>query len=234
MSREPKPTIVDHNIQRDILRTLVHAGSARFSELKPKRVESNLFMYHLKQMIKSDIIEKDGINYSLTTDGRMYIDRANLDDLFFRVQPKIVNILAIKSGKGNWLLLERLHEPHMNRVGFPSGKLHYGETLEEAAERELMEKAGLTGIKLKLAGNVAMRFTAENSEDVINHTIGYVFVATLSDEPEIKNLSEHWRSFWGEEKHLLSGNIFKGHPDILELIASGRPFVKSLNYISDY
>lgn len=231
---EPNPNLLDHVIQKDIVHVLVTLGNARFSELKPKRVESNLFMYHLNQLIKRGLVEKHGTSYQLTTDGRMFVDRANLDRLVFRVQPKIVNILAVKSGKGNWLLLERLHEPHLNRVGFPSGKLHYGETLEESASRELEEKSGLTGITLKLTGNVAMRFLNKKGDQTINHTIGYVYAAEIKGEPELKNDSPYWRSFWGTEKQLLTGNVFKGHPDILKLLTKKTMFIESLDYESDY
>lgn len=234
MPREPQPDILDHVIQKNIVKTLVSLKHARFSELKPKQVESNLFMYHLKQLIKRGIVEKQDNGYILSTEGRMFVDRANLDRLVFRVQPKIVSILAVKSGKGNWLLLERLHEPHMNRIGFPSGKLHYGEKLEDAAVRELVEKAGLSNIPLKMTGNVGMRFMDKAGQDVINHTIGYVFAAELTDEPAITNSSPYWRSFWGAEDKLLTGNVFKGHQDILHHLASGKLFIESLDYESDY
>jgi ADP-ribose pyrophosphatase YjhB (NUDIX family) len=45
------------------------------------------------------------------------------------------------------LLYKRKHQPLINQVGFPYGKLHLGESVQEAAERELMEK---TGLKCKL------------------------------------------------------------------------------------
>lgn len=229
---EPSPNLIDHVIQRDIVKKLTLSGSARFSELKPKNIESNLFMYHLNQLKKRDMVAKNGTTYSLTSVARMYVDRANLEKLVFRVQPKIVSILAIKSSKQNWLLLERTHEPHMNRVGFPSGKLHYGETLEDSAVRELEEKAGLTGVDLTLAGSVAMRFL--KGDQVINHTIGNIFTAELASEPDVTVESPFWKSYWGSEAELFGPNTFKGHKDILDLLKSGAVFIQSLDYESDY
>lgn len=233
-SQEPNPNLVDHVIQKHILRTLVSASSARFSELKPPKTESNLFMYHLNQLIKRGVVMKDDGKYTLSAVGMAFVDRANLDKLVFRIQPKIVTILAIKSSSGNWLLLERLHEPHMNRTGFPSGKLHYGETLESAAVRELREKAGIESVDLTLRGNIAMRFLSKYKTETVNHTIGYVFCAQLDSQPKIENKSEYWRTFWGSEDMLLTGNVFKGHPDILRLIDTEQTFIESLDYISDY
>ncbi len=232
--KEPKPGLLDHIIQKHIVRKLLSAGKAKFSELRPDRVESNLFMYHLNLLIKRGVVEKNDGQYVLSAAGGAFVDRANLDKLEFRVQPKIVTILAITSASGKWLLLERLHEPHMNRIGFPSGKLHYGETLEHAAVRELDEKTGITGVKLKLAGNVAMRFMDKDKEVTVNHTLGYVFTATAAEESGLVNKSTYWRSFWGTEADLITGNVFKGHPDILKLLASGKTFISSFDFVSDF
>lgn len=231
---EPSPNLIDHAVQKEIVRTLVTKSQAKYSELKPVRVESNLFMYHVNQLIKRGVVEKaDGI-YKLTTLGSMYVDRANLDKLIFRIQPKIVSILAVNSGEGRWLLLKRLHEPHMNRIGFPSGKLHYGETLEDSAQRELYEKAGITDVELSLCGNVAMRFLDADSNETINHTIGYIFKAHLKDEPPVTNKSKYWAAFWGSQQELLTGNVFKGHPEILTLLNTSKTFIESLDFTSDY
>lgn len=232
--QDPDPNLIDHAVQKNIVRKLISLGKGKFSELKPERVESNLFMYHVNQLIKRGVVAKKDGFYELTTLGRAFVDRASLNRLVFRVQPKIVTILAVKSAKNNWLLLERTHEPHMNRIGFPSGKLHYGETLEAGAARELEEKAGLTRVTLQLAGNIAMRFMDAGGKDTINHTIGYVFTGELDDEPPLAGGSPFWRSFWGKEKQLMEGNVFKGHPDILNLIENSKVFIESLDYESDY
>lgn len=223
---------IEHVIQRNIIKTLALSGSARFSELKPKEIESNLFMYHLNQLKKRDMIKKEGNQYVLTAQAGMYVDRSNIDKLVLRVQPKIITILAVKSAKGNWLLLERTHEPHMNRIGFPSGKVHYGEDIHESAKRELEEKADITGTELQLAGSVIMRFMRD--EQVVNHIIGYIFTGTVGDETVIQVDSPYWRAFWGSEDELFGSNTFKGHKDILELLASKSLFMTSLDYESDY
>lgn len=231
---EPDPKLIDHVIQKDIIRTLMSASSARFSELKPKRVESNLFMYHLNQLIQRSVVSKDNGIYSLTKTGRAFVDRANLDKLVFRVQPKILTILAVRSDAGDWLLLERTHEPHMNRVGFPSGKIHFGEDLQDAANRELLEKTGLDEVPLALRGNVFMRFIDTPTSQVMNHIIGYVFSGEVSGRPKPGPANEYWRAFWGAESKLLDGNVFKGHKDILELLGSDEHFIASFDYESDF
>lgn len=231
---ELDPNLIDHAVQKDIVRTLVSSGNARFSVLKPKRIESNLFMYHLNQLLQRGVVEKNDGSYSLTSKGRAFVDRANLDKLVFRVQPKILTILAVETKGGKWLLLERKHEPHMNRTGFPSGKIHFGEPLNDAAERELFEKTGIVDVPLKLRGNICMRFLDKSTLQVMNHIIGYVYYAKVANELEPHSPSKYWRAFWGDEEQLTTGNVFKGHQDILKLLVSKKKFIESFDYESDF
>lgn len=232
--KEPSPDIIDHVIQRDIVKKLVISGDSKYSELKPAKVESNLFMYHMNKLKKAGIVTKNGNLYSLSTAGRTFVDRANLDKLKFRIQPKIITILVLKSVKGNYLILERLHEPHMNRKGFISGKIHYGERLEDSASRELKEKSGLEGIDLNLAGNICMRFLDKTHKETVSHTIGYVYTGTVYDEPIITNNSQYWKSFWAKEEELYGNDTFKGHKEILNLIKTNKMFIESFDFESDY
>jgi hypothetical protein len=72
---------------------------------------------------------------SLTMDGKLYADQVNLKTLKVRRQPKIVTLVAVQNSKDQWLLYKRKHQPLINQIGFPYGKLHLGETVQEAAER---------------------------------------------------------------------------------------------------
>lgn len=47
------------------------------------------------------------------------------------------------------LLIQRKHEPWMNKWAIPGGFLEVDETCEAGARRELQEETGLTGIPLK-------------------------------------------------------------------------------------
>ena len=122
----------------------------------------------------------------------------------------------------------------MNRTGFPSGKIHFGEELQDAANREVLEKTGLIDLPLKLRGNVFMRFIDTATSQAMNHIVGYVFSAEIQDTPDLKPPSEHWRAFWGDESQLIDGNVFKGHKDILELLNTKKQFIASFDYESDF
>lgn len=229
---EPK---VMHHIQRDILRTLLSAPAVRFKDLKPAGLESNIFMYHLKTLIKEGLVEKEEGGYGLTSAGKHFVDRANLASLKVRIQPKTITILAVENSDGKLLILERLHQPFINHKGFPSGKIHYGESLQDAANRELIEKTGLTDIPLSFRGNFIMRYDKDGA--TVNHIIGYVFSGVASDNPPLDFKNEYFKSYWGDKSELYADNRFKGHPELFELLEKtpkNQLFVAEHDFTSDF
>lgn len=224
-----------HHIQRDLLRTLLFVPSARFKDLKPAGMESNIFMYHLKTLIKNGYVEKLDDGYALTSMGKHYVDRANLESLHVRIQPKIITIVVLERDDGKLAILERLHQPFIGFKGFPSGKVHYGESLQDAAKRELQEKTGLTGIDLQLRGNFIMKFS--RNEEIVNHIVGYVFYGQAPATLPLDFTAPLFRSYWGDSQELHEDNRFKGHPELFELLEKTPPdqlFFAEHEFTSDF
>ena len=57
--------------------------------------------------------------------------------------------VALRNG-GRFLLVKRGRAPSLGEYAFPGGRVEEGETLEEAARRELLEETGLTAGALAL------------------------------------------------------------------------------------
>jgi 8-oxo-dGTP diphosphatase len=56
----------------------------------------------------------------------------------------VVAVLAVVIRDGQVLLVQRANPPDAGLWGFPGGKVEYGETLLQAAERELLEETGVS------------------------------------------------------------------------------------------
>ncbi|MCA0044615.1 NUDIX hydrolase [Celeribacter litoreus] len=57
--------------------------------------------------------------------------------------PKL-GALAVCVRDGRFLLVQRSKEPDLGKWGFPGGHVELGESITEAAERELFEETGIT------------------------------------------------------------------------------------------
>lgn len=164
-----------HHIQRDIVKTLCFCTDIRFSKLKPKNLESNIFMYHLKQLIKMGLVEKSPSGaYQLSSKGLAYVDKLSLYTKRPALQPKTVVYLQILDKKGSQLYWRRKIQPSINRVGVPIGKLHHGEDIKDSAKRELLEKTGLDNVDLEYRGIANLKFLA--GDVLISNIICFVFI----------------------------------------------------------
>ena len=132
-----------HNIQYAILTLLMSNKVRRFSELRPDRVDSNLFQYHLKKLITDGYVEKIVGGYTLSARGLNYADRHSSSLKAERAQPKIIAIVIVRNAKGEILVVQKPQQPWLGTYHIPAGKVHDGEPAAEAGQRELLEKTGL-------------------------------------------------------------------------------------------
>lgn len=120
-------------------------------------------------------------------------------------------IVFRKSLKLEVLLIERGAEPFKNMWAFPGGFVDMDETVEKAAERELFEETGLTGIELKQFHT----FSAIN-RDPRHRTVSVVFVGFTELNIEPKAGDDAKNAKWFDLNNL--PNLAFDHAEILKKI----------------
>jgi ADP-ribose pyrophosphatase YjhB (NUDIX family) len=204
-----------HRLQQHIMQQLIMNPCLRYADIKPREVEGNLFMYHLRQLMKDELVVKgeDGL-YKLTPKGKQFADRLSLKSLSPRVQPRIVTLMAVEDGSGRWLFYRRKRQPLIDKIGFPYGKIHRGESVREAAERELNEKTGLTA-ELEHRGD-GYATTFEEGEPV-SEILFHMFYGH-SPHGELLSRSHIGEPMWLNPADLKPGEVMSNSLELLRLV----------------
>lgn len=149
MSYEPEV----HKVQMMILKSLLFVVDASFGELRRQTgLDSDLFNFHLKKLVENGYVLKQAPGkYSLSASGKTYANRMDTEDATIERQPKLSVVIIVEDATGRQLHQERLKQPYYGYWGHPTGKIRWGETMLEAAARELCEETGLTA-DLRVAG----------------------------------------------------------------------------------
>lgn len=214
-----------HRLQQHILKEITLTGPRRFTELKPKSIEGNKFVYHLHALIREGYVAPHKNAYILTAAGKRYAERMSLESYQERVQPKIVTLLVLKNKQGEYLLYKRRRVPFRNMVSFPYGKMHLGERVEDAAARELIEKTGLSAV-LTFRGSVYLAIHDE--EEIVSHMLCHVFTGKKY-QGDLRAQTPAGDCFWGNPYTLDTRFCMPGTQQVLKQLQSSKK-----NFFAEY
>lgn len=225
-----------HYIQREILSKLLYTTSLKFNELKNifEEIENSKFNFHLEQLKSANLVEKTEEGYKLTNLGKDYANRLDTGAKTFEKQAKIsVFIIAHRNNASEFLMYTRLKHPFYGKQGFPSGKVRYGESIVEAAQRELMEECNLTG-KPELI-EIRHYRVFDNNKNLLEDKFMYL-VGIKDPQGELKGNNEG-DYYWVKDSDLntVITNTFDDVKDIIRLVKTnnGKYEFKEVDHITD-
>lgn len=153
-----KITAINNKIQEHILSQLVQQENIRFKDLQPPKTTSNVFSYHLKQLLANKWIVKTEEGYSLGPKGLAYAERHDDEQSPIRMQPSIAIALVVQDAEGRVLIQKRGTQPYINAWQLPSTRASVADTsITEAgkwAAKKILHYAPET---LKHAGDCYVR-----------------------------------------------------------------------------
>lgn len=190
------------DLKHQIYDLFTKSSRLRFSEIrKSLGVQSNVLSYHLNQMVKEGLLEKDEDDYILSVRGEQKIPFFTQFSSQTHGAIPVVIVAIVKSGQ--ILLLRRNKRPYQGYWGMPGGALIMHETIEENAITRAKKETGLDCEFQKISAIVHERVVEKNS---VKHAFVLFLVIVKPKKGEIKE-SEEGKLEWFSLKSLRPDRI---------------------------
>lgn len=221
-----------HPTQTVILRELLFVPSAKFNALqKATGLESDHFKFHLGRLVDVGYIEKTDVGYSLTTFGKEYANKIDTDKNQIERQPKSAVIIVVSNADKQFVVQERLKHPYYGFWGFPGGKIRWGETILEAAARELDEETGLSA-SLHYQGVYHEHVRSMETNEIIEDKIFHI-VSGTHPIGELRESFEGGRSSWLRVEDIrLKDHVYKSFETELRVGVGEAQFIEEVQTYS--
>lgn len=185
--------MIENSYQRLILsKCSFFKDGAKYSDLAIKEIENDLFNYHLQKLVKDGFLERKDRKYFLSQKGKSLV--TNIDEISKHLATNYKVSVYMCALQGNKILLhKRLKHPQYGYVGFPSGKIKFGDEALSTAKREFKEETNLDA-DFKIIGNLR-QIRKDKEGNVIEDGVFYICLATnISGELTTKFLEGE--NFW--------------------------------------
>ena len=227
---------IDNESRREIFIKLCKAEHLKYSQLKPNGMESNHFAYHLKKLKEDGLIEKSAKNgyYRLAPKGLRLADVLSYKTEMVRTQPKIIILLVVTSSDGkNTLVGVRQRQPHFGKKVLPGGKIHFGETTEQAASRMIKEFLPNSNSVATHRGNFYLFFRKGRIN--VSHIYAHVFSLQLmySEEENVPDISDNQSNelYWEDLESIeLNDDWVLGTKEVLDELKQDAFFEMELEF----
>lgn len=213
--------MIEHNVQRQILRLLGRYEHARFTDIKPPELENNAFQYHLRQLIAAKLVRKntDG-TYEITPEGKQEFIVSHLSKTELHEQAHAIFLCALQDDD-KWLVARRKVQPEMGLTGFIHGEALIHEPLLMTAAQRFRDKTSLTAsFTIKGAGYIRIFKNGELSS-FVHATLLYADSYSGTLETEYHTSSHAWMTL----KALKKAPLIPSMPLLLNVLeGKAEPF----------
>lgn len=199
-----------------MVKKLVTKPKLRFNELLIEELESEHMNYHLKKLIDFGFVEKKKGEYILTDSGKDYSNLMDSETDQIEKQPKTsVIIRGVRKnikGQTEFLMTRRLRQPYLGKVGAPTGKVRFGETFQQAAERELYEETGLKA-KAYYVQEIYHKLRNRPNGTWVQDVVFYIFIAKYFSGKMIKKTHVQ-ENFWATKEEIFNSGKYDPYDDL--------------------
>lgn len=179
-----------HVIDRHIIKVLTYVKSARYRDLRPENVDSNLFNYHRKMMIKDGYIRQNSKGlYELSEKGLRFVERVSVDTIRIKPRPKLIVTFLLLNKQGELAMWQKPVQPFIGTINLPNGKVRFeDENTLESARRLLAKFYSDDIVSLQFRG--VAEVAVYRSGIMLSHTYHMVVVGIINPKHVTNTLIE--------------------------------------------
>ncbi|MEA3329798.1 MAG: NUDIX domain-containing protein [Nanoarchaeota archaeon] len=189
-------------MEKNILELFLFDNKLKFNEIvKALNQRSNKIAYHLKKLIKKQILIKENETYSLSKTSEKLIP-------YLSDKKSTLPIILIHLGnEKQCLLYKRKKRPFKDILSLPGGRLLIKESIQQATKRILKEKHNIKS-KLKKVNSVSLEHVKNKNKKV--HSFLLIFVTVTSkDKISLTNIKENKSKIISSDYKLLKKDLDK-------------------------
>jgi ADP-ribose pyrophosphatase YjhB (NUDIX family) len=195
-----------YDMEKRILDLFLFSNKLKFNEIeKLVKIRSNKLAYHLKNLVKKNIINKEGEYYSLS-DASEYL----IPYLSEKKAPLPVVLIMIGNAKKCFLYI-RKKRPYAGKLSLPGGRLILGENIDDAVKRIIQEKFKVDA-KLTRINSVSLEHVRKNNKIV--HSFVLFFVSAEAKSLALVDVNKN-------KKNIISSDykLIKSKPEKIKIQA---------------
>ena len=164
--------ILANKEREDIFKLFTTNTSFQFNEIeKATNIPSNKLSYHLNELLKQGLLEKDENVYKVTKSAQSLLPK--LTQITGKEEGPLTVVISAITKDNKILLIQRKKRPYKGYWSLTGGKMKLSESIEEGALREAKEE---TGLDLEFKGVKGVVHERVKEDNVYKH--GFVFFFT--------------------------------------------------------
>lgn len=186
--------------------------------MRPPKVDSNAYSYHLRALQKDKLVEKGDEGYRLSPSGLAYVDKVSIEKFEPRIQPKLTHMLVIRNNKDQILLISKSKQPFIHTWMLPYGKVHLEDrTFFDAAVREADEKLNFRPLGMSHVGSCYIRASIQG--ELVSSIVANIFTGFAENDAPLGPDAQ-----WFDESELQELRLAPAVKEVMSQASGGTHF----------
>ncbi|MDH3352865.1 MAG: NUDIX domain-containing protein [Nanoarchaeota archaeon] len=190
-------------MEERILKEFLYNHELKFSDIERGiKIRSNKLAYHLKNLVKKNVLKKNGEVYCLSETAETLIPYISE-----KQSPLSVVLVAVAKNSNQVFLHKRNKRPFKNKLSLPGGRILSGESIAQATKRIMKEKHSMN-VELDKVNSVSIEHVEKKDKRV--HSFVLIFTsASTRDKIEYTNVSKNKIEIISSDYKLIKNNLKK-------------------------